>query len=374
VDTDKLNKYLNKSYKRLENRLDDIKASKKTPADSRYISTTDPDASVTRHSKGKSKLRYKTHRAVDGKHEIITATKVTPGSVDDGHLLKEMIESHEHNTQQKLETAVADSKYGIIDNFILCHDRGIEPHIPSIEKTHRGSGRQKGILPKEAFTYDPEKDTFICPAGEMLRKRNYNKNRNHYEYKASRETCSQCELRDKCTRSKYGRSVKRHIRQHELDLMLKEAGSKGAKSDIKHRQDLSERSFAWSTRYGFKRARWRRLWRMEIQDFLIAAVQNISILIKQPKDIVSKTNVRTEQVRQYYQTRTQNGVMEAVFRWIIGQTNILIEAARSFFTELHSGLANFPTAKILDFMFQKPFWATGRQHSTDREAKISVRV
>jgi len=325
VDTHKLNKYLNKSYKRLENRLDDIKESKKTPADSRYISTTDPDASVTRHSKGKSKLRYKTHRAVDGKHEIITATKVTPGSVDDGHLLKQMIESHEQNTQQKLETAVADSKYGIIDNFLICHDKGIKPHIPSIEKTQRGSGRQKGIFPKEAFSYDPVNDTFICPAGEMLRKRNYNKNRNHNEYKASAKTCIQCKLRKKCTKSKDGRTLKRHVRQDELDMILREVGSRGARSDIKHRQDLSERSFAWSTRYGFKRARWRRLWRMEIQDFLIAAVQNISILIKQPKGIVSKINVRTEQVRQYYETPTLNGFMEAVFLRIIGQTHVLIE-------------------------------------------------
>ena len=89
VDTQKIEKYLNKSYKRLESRLDDIKASKKTPADSRYISTTDPDASVTRHGGSKSKLRYKTHRAVDEKHEIITATKVTGGSVDDGYVLSE---------------------------------------------------------------------------------------------------------------------------------------------------------------------------------------------------------------------------------------------------------------------------------------------
>jgi len=245
--------------------------------------------------------------------------------VDDGHPLEDMIEEHENNTQQKLETAVADSKYGIIDNFLICHDKGIKPHIPSIEKTQRGSGRQKGIFPKEAFSYDPVNDTFICPAGEMLRKRNYNKNRNHNEYKASAKTCIQCKLRKKCTKSKDGRTLKRHVRQDELDMILREVGSRGARSDIKHRQDLSERSFAWSTRYGFKRARWRRLWRMEIQDFLIAAVQNISILIKQPKGIVSKINVRTEQVRQYYETPTLNGFMEAVFLRIIGQTHVLIE-------------------------------------------------
>ena len=146
--------------------MDEIKAAKKTPADSRYISTTDPDASVTRHGKGKSTLRYKTQRVIDEKHEIITATKVSPGSVDDGQVLEDMIEAHEHNTQQKLETAVADSEYGTIENFLLCHDRQIKAHIPSIEKTCRGTGRQKGIFPKEAFSYDPEMDTFICPAGK----------------------------------------------------------------------------------------------------------------------------------------------------------------------------------------------------------------
>jgi len=323
VDMHKLEKYLNKSYKRLENRLDEITAAKKTPADSRHISTTDPDASVTRHSKGKSKLRYKTHRAVDERHEVITATKVSPGSVDDGHVLEDMIEAHEHNTQRKLETAVADSKYGTMDNYLLCHDREVKAHIPSIEKAHRGSGRQKGIFPKEAFSYDPERDTFICPAGQILGRRNYNKERKHYEYRASAETCNQCEFRNKCTRSKYGRSLKRHVRQNELEVVLKEAGSKTSRRDIKHRQDLSERSFAWSTRYGYKRARWRRLWRMEIQDFLIAAVQNITILIRQPKDRMSKSNVRTEEVRACQHKRTQCYGVQAVFNWRSGLNGVL---------------------------------------------------
>ena len=39
-----------------------------------------------------------------------------------------------------------------------------------------------------------------------------------------------------------------------------------------------ERSFAQASRYGFDRARWRRLWRVQIQEYLVAAVQNIRIL------------------------------------------------------------------------------------------------
>ncbi|MBK5102503.1 MAG: transposase, partial [Desulfobacteraceae bacterium] len=171
--------------------------------------------------------------------------------------------------------------------------------------------------------YDPERDIFICPAGQILGRRNYNKRRKHYEYKASAGTCARCELRGKCTRSKDGRSLKRHVRQEELEVIVKKAESRKARRDIKHRQDLSERSFAWSTRYGYKTARWRNLWRMEIQDFLIATVQNITILIKQPKERMSKSNVRTEEVRACQHKRTQCYGMQAVFSWRSGLNGIL---------------------------------------------------
>jgi transposase len=299
VETYNLKSYVTKSYRRLEERLDGLESEKETPANSRHISTTDPDASVTRHSSGKSKLRYKTHRGVDPHCEVITATKITPGLRDEGTVLAEMIEIHEHTTRRKIETAVADSRYGKIDNFLLCHDVGIKAHIPSLEETQRGSGRQKGIFPKEAFCYDPTTDTFRCPAGNVLTRRIYHKRRKSYEYKASSEACAHCHLRERCTRSTNGRTLKRHLRQDALDIMLEGANSREAKRDIKARQHLSERSFAWSTRYGYKRARWRRLWRMQIQDFLIATVQNITILIRHTKDTMSKSNAQKGQIGTY---------------------------------------------------------------------------
>ena len=295
VDTQSLKRYLITGYRQLEERLDELQVPKTTPANSRHISTTDPDASVTRHSTGRSKLRYKTHRAVDQKHEIITATKITPGSVDDGAMLTEMIDTHQQNTHKEVDTVVADSKYGTIDTYLICHDRGIKAHIPSLEETHRGSGRKKGVFPKEAFTYHPDTDTFTCPAGTILKRRHHYKQRNHDEYQAPTGTCATCELRAQCTRSRTGRTVKRHCRQDELDTMLSDATSRQAKRDIKTRQHLSERSFGRSTRYGFKRARWRRLWRVEIQDFLIAATQNITVLITHSQGKISKSNAQRGQ-------------------------------------------------------------------------------
>jgi hypothetical protein len=47
------------------------------------------------------------------------------------------------------------------------------------------------------------------------------------------------------------------------------------------RRWLMEGSFAdAAVLHGFKRSRWRRLWRQRIQDFLIAAVQNLRLLAR----------------------------------------------------------------------------------------------
>ena len=281
VDTQSLGRYLKKGYRELEERLEGLTEGKKGKANERYLSTTDPDASVVRHGRGKSKLRYKTHRVVDNKKEVVTATKVTTGSVDDGDMLKEMIEQAEGNTGQKVEVVVGDSRYGTKENFLMCGERKIKAHLANLEETNRGRGRQEGIFPKEAFRYDREKDIFICPAGEVLRRRHFYQGRQNYEYKAGKGVCRRCKLRMECTRAKDGRTLKRHIRQEELERLVELAGSAEARRDRKIRQHLSERSFAQSIRYGYKRARWRRLWRVQIQDYLIAVVQNIQVLLKE---------------------------------------------------------------------------------------------
>ena len=94
-------------------------------------------------------------------------------------------------------------------------------------------------------------------------------------------------------------------------MMVDKAKNRPAKMDLKQRHHLSERSFARSTRYGFKRARWRSLWRMEIQDFLIAALQNIMVLIAQPKRKMSKSKVVDRQKGGYQGSRgTRNRAIE----------------------------------------------------------------
>ena len=198
--------------------------------------------------------------------------------------MQSLVDKHQENTGKTVETVVADSKYGTIENYLSCHERGIKPHFNSLEQTQKGTGKKKDIFPKEVFIYDRENDVYICPAGEMLKRRSYYKKRMHYEYIASAGTCDSCQLRRKCTKAKSGRTLKRHIRQDDLDIMLDKANSIAAKKDIKTRQHLMERSYARSTRYGYQRARWRRLWRVQIQEYLTSAIQNIMVLIDNVKE------------------------------------------------------------------------------------------
>jgi hypothetical protein len=201
-----------------------------------------------------------------------------------------MVKLHEQNTGQEVKTAVADSRYGTIESYLFCQGAGIEAHIHSLEERQKDSGRREDIFPKEAFVYHPQTDTFTCPVGRELRRRHFYQSRRHYEYQTASGLCDRCSLRPKCTRSRSGRTLKRHERQWELDQILEESQSAAAKKDIQTRQHLSERSFARSTRYGFKRARWRRLWRVPIQDFLVTTVQNIVVFIRYALGKLSKSN------------------------------------------------------------------------------------
>lgn len=293
IDTKSLKHRLHKNYKKLEARLaeqdeqsDSLRYYERK--NSRYISSTDPDATIV--NRGKPKLSYQVHRAVDGKNEIITASEATTGTVNEAHVMLPLLEQHKATTGIKADTVVADSKYGIIDNYLACHDLGINAHMPDMGKATGKRIAKLNIFQEDRFVYDPQSDTFRCPAGETLKRKSLHMHRESSDYAAPKKVCAVCELREQCTRNKSGRTIKRHLRQDELDAMRQKSRSEEAKQDIKTRQHLMERSFANATRFGFDHARWRGLWRMRIQELLVCCVQNIQVLIKQsnrPKKVAA---------------------------------------------------------------------------------------
>ena len=75
--------------------------------------------------------------------------------------------------------------------------------------------------------------------------------------------------------------------QELLDKARQQSHSPQARSDRMRRQWFQERNFAEAAvQHGFKRARWRGLWRQSIQDYLIAAIQNLRIIAKNHKHLL----------------------------------------------------------------------------------------
>jgi len=296
VDTHSLRKYFNRAYRELEKRLEDKgddeedapegggRPPRQNVANSRHVSTTDPEASIMRKGPGKSDLSYQAHRAVDGAYGVVTQTLIGPGDENEAHRLMELLDGHHANTSRGTATVVADSKYGTIANFLTCDRKGIRAHMSPLTDSQKDKGRRKGIYPSSAFIYDPVEDTMTCPAGQILTLRHRWEQRQSCEYGARKQVCLACDLRPQCTRSKSsGRTVKRNFEQDKLDKLYDVGRSRSARRDICIRQHFMERSFAEAVRYGFKRARWRGTERVRIQDYLIAAVQNIRLLVTHGK-------------------------------------------------------------------------------------------
>lgn len=295
IDRHSLKVQINKRYKELESRLEEVQEKEKDrphrTINNRYVSTTDPEAGI--FGKGKSTLCYKTHRTVEERSEVITAVEVTAGDINEGQRLESMLKAHQKNTEIKADTVVADSKYGTIENYIYCSENNINGHMSDL-KTKSSKKKEKNskhkIFPDTAFKYDPETDTYICPGNKRLKRKSLHATRSSSDYAASKKDCSSCELRSQCTKNKVSRTVKRHFQQDVINKMRENARSNNAKADLKKRQHLMERSFANAKRYGFDRARWRGLARVSIQEFLVCCVQNINALIKQqskPKHVAA---------------------------------------------------------------------------------------
>lgn len=271
---------LKAAYQATASKLDDATTPSAYEAvNDRVVCTTDPDATVVRKGTQPPRPRYHHHRAVDDAHGVITAVETTTGSIAENKRLLPLVEQHEANTGQTVQTAVADRKYGTGENFVACQQRGIRTHLGDARHP-TPNARCQGIFPDSAFTYHPRTNTVGCPAGQSMKPRRRHPTRRTWEYSLPKGVCAACPLQPQCTRASLGRTIHRHEQQALIDRARQQAHSAAAYRDRKRRQHLAEVSFAdAANHHGFKRARWRRLWRVQIQDWLIAAIQNVKILL-----------------------------------------------------------------------------------------------
>jgi len=243
------------------------------------LSKTDLDTAVVRKGRGDgARPRYKNHRVVDDRFGVITAIETTAGDIAENTKLLALVQEHESNTGLRVDTVVGDTQYGTNDNFAECHKRGIRSHMGDLKQTYKND-QSKAVFGEEKFQYDAAQDVYICPAGETLKR--HREDRGFNVYGIGAKICRNCHLRTQCTRSKTGRTIKRHPDYEQIQLARQQSHSRIARQDRRRRRYLMEGSFADATNnHGLKRARWRGLNNQQTQDYLIATSQNIRTLIR----------------------------------------------------------------------------------------------
>lgn len=108
-------------------------------------------------------MAYKVHLATDcGAEHIITVIKATPGETGNAETLPSLIWQHASLVGTMPKEAVADAIYGTKDVYAFSRGLGIPPSMP--RKKSQG-GRWLAV---SSFTYDAERDVFVCPEGKTL--------------------------------------------------------------------------------------------------------------------------------------------------------------------------------------------------------------
>ncbi len=84
---------------------------------------------------------------------------------------------------------------------------------------NQGGGK---LFDRSAFIYQPEPDTFLCPAGQVLKRQQISRKDRSVYYAGRREICGVCPLKSRCTVGAQ-RMVSRHWHDEALQRMQQRA-------------------------------------------------------------------------------------------------------------------------------------------------------
>jgi IS5 family transposase len=235
------------------------------------VSTTDPDSGyLTREGKPQG-FYYLDHRTVDGKHNIITDTHVTPGNVHDSKPYLSRLDRQLTAFNIYPDAVGLDAGYKTAGICKGLEDRNIEGVIG-----YRRPNKKDGYFAKRQFVFDADNNHYTCPAGQLIPYNTTNR-LGYREYHSDSGQCKNCPFLDQCTRSRNRvKVITRHVWQDSVERTDARRLTTKGKRIYQRRKETVERSFADAKQlHGHRYARYRGLRRVSGQCLLAAACQNM---------------------------------------------------------------------------------------------------
>ncbi len=232
------------SQEALQAKIQSIKQELESSEKSSY-NTTDPDSFIAKGDRG-TKAYHNAQMSVDEKHGLIITTQIVSQPFDNNQLHDQYQQAKEV-LDKKPQTICADAGYHSISDIEKI-DSSVTVVVPSQTQIIKERTPEKvNLFSKEAFSYDKEKDHYICPKGNILYRTTQTSfgKKDSFSYKAKAADCKACHHFGICTTSRQGRKIVRLKNETLLQKLAQTYASADGQRVYKLRKERAELPFAY---------------------------------------------------------------------------------------------------------------------------------
>src|SRR6266581_433152 len=241
------------------------------------VSTTDPDSTYATKGGIPARMGYYDNYLIDNDSCVIVGVRATAARMSQETVAaQDMLTRFTQWQGREPESVAADTTYGNGEFLQWLADRSITPYMRTRDRIHRKNSPFYG---PERFTYQPESNSYRCPAGEQLNYVGLNVRNRAHAYIGSAKRCGACPQKAECTSGRY-RFLAIHMdepaRQRARELVNTPAFVQAQRQRKKVEALFAE----LKNQIGLRRLRLRRMKFVREQFFLAAAAQNIKRLVR----------------------------------------------------------------------------------------------
>src|ERR1039458_5705684 len=254
------------------------------------VSTTDPDATYATKGGIPARMGYYDNYLIDNHSCVIVGVQATAARMSQETVAaQDMLTRFTQWQGREPASVAADTTYGNGEFLQWLADRSITPYMRTRDSALRKNNPGYG---PERFTYQPESNTYRCPAGEQLNYVGLNVRNRAHAYIGSTKRCGACSQKAQCTTGRYkylAIHIHESVRQRARELAQTPEFAKAQRQRKKVEALFAE----LKNQIGLRRLRLRRMKFAREQFWLAATVQNIKRLVRflsQPAAPLSVSN------------------------------------------------------------------------------------
>ncbi len=240
------------------------------------VSTTDPDATYLTKGNRAAELGYFDNYLIDNQSCVIVGVQATAARLSqESAAARDMIDRYRERHGRQPHSLAADNTYGNGELLQWLDDRGITAYI-RVKENPNGPTDLYGI---DQFTYVPEENCYLCPAGKPLNYVGINKGNRVHRYYSTAKRCRGCEQKPQCTRGKF-RTIGIHICEAARQKAYAIANTAEFAAALRQRRKVEALFSELKNLIGLRRLRLRRLKFVREQFYLAAVAQNLKRLVR----------------------------------------------------------------------------------------------